>query len=271
MADPLAGEARETRICASTGLALVSGPVAAFRIARESYGPLDPPPRAPSDDRRTWSRYDTTGRSIYAADERLTAFMEMLAPYRTRVDEQRRALQPLAASLGRDLDELWNEIVSEWDASGSMRASWLPSVFREGRALYTINFPKGWWVDTTATETIAALQDDLSGLAWPTTTGKLDETLTLADFTGPDRAFTTSIASFLREDVVLDDGSQPLGVQFISKHGRPSGASGICWAYWMRGVDQGLSESTTIAATAPILEDDADLQRALKLCKIRSR
>lgn len=54
--------------------------------------------------------------------------MELLAPYRTDVQGQRRALQPLADSLGKPLDELWEDIVGEWDQSGTMKASWLPSV-----------------------------------------------------------------------------------------------------------------------------------------------
>lgn len=54
------------RICAKTGLALVSGPDSAYRVAKESYGPLNPQERGLlSDDRSTWYRFDTPGDSGY--------------------------------------------------------------------------------------------------------------------------------------------------------------------------------------------------------------
>lgn len=158
------------RICSQTGLALVAGPVSALRIARESYGPLNPVRRAAGDRLDAWSRYDTLGRTIYACADRVTAYMELLAPYRTAVNAERRALQPIAAAMGKDLDELWLDIVTEWDGAGTMKASWLPSAFREGRKLYTLKFPAGWWIDITATETIIALED-IHPSPWPTDEG----------------------------------------------------------------------------------------------------
>lgn len=116
------------RICSKTGLALTAGPVSALRIARESYGPFDPLPRDATSDVEDWSRYDTIGRTIYATADKLTAFMELLAPYRTDINGQRRALQPLADFMGVLLEDLWRDIVSEWDAAGTMKASWLPRI-----------------------------------------------------------------------------------------------------------------------------------------------
>lgn len=83
-------------------------------------------------------------------------------PYRTDVNAERRALQPIADAMGKDLDALWRDIVAEvagWDEAGTMKASWLPRAFREGSRLYTLSFPAGWWIDITATETITALED----------------------------------------------------------------------------------------------------------------
>jgi hypothetical protein len=82
-----------------------------------------------------WSRCDTVGRTIYASSDRLTAYMEVLAYYRTVAMEQKRALQPMADFLGVPLDDYWNQIVKEWDAMGTMKASWLPTAFRTGREL----------------------------------------------------------------------------------------------------------------------------------------
>lgn len=258
------------RICQKTGLVLTTGPVGAVRIARESYGPLDPQARGPKSDVLEWSRYDTVGRTIYASADRTTAFMELLAPFRTQIDVERRALQPVADFLGVLLDDLWRDVVTEWDEVGTMKASWLPRAFRDGRALYTLGFPDGWWIDITASETMAAL-NDLSRGSWPTSHGMSDEPLTLSHITGDDRLLTTSIATVLREDVELDDGTLPLGIQFISKHGRPSAGSGLCWAYWMRDVDNGLKEPTTVSVREAIEEDDPAFVAAQVLCKIKSR
>lgn len=46
--------------------------------------------------------------------------------------------------------------------------------------------------------------------------------MTLAHLTGDDRVLTTAIATALRDDVTLDDGTLPLGIRFLSKHGHPS-------------------------------------------------
>lgn len=253
------------RICAKTGLALTSGPVGSYRIARQSYGPLAPKVREPGGDVRDWSRYDTVGRTLYTSADRLTAYMELLAPYRTEIAGKKRALQPMADFTGIALDDLWREIVSEWDEQGTMKASWLPRTFRNGRELYTLSFPTGWWIDITAIETITTIHELSEGIPLAS------EPLTLSHLTGDDRALTTSIAELLREQVELDDGSLPLGVQFISKHGKPAAGSGLCWAYWMREVDNGLDEPTQITASEPISDDEPDFRAALAHCKIRSR
>lgn len=260
----------QARICQLTGLALQSSPATVVRIARESYGALAPPPRDDGSDVDSWSRYDTVGRTAYASSDRQAAFMELLAPYRTIVDGQRRALQTVADFMGLELDVLWRQVVDEWDQNGHMRANWLPTAFRDGRTTYTISFPSGWWIDLTATETLYALRE-LFGDAWPTRDGKLDEPLTVSHLTSDDRVLTTAIASRLRNEVELDDGTLPLGVHFGSKHGRPATGSGSCWAYWMRAVDNGLEEPAKVISAEGLKDSDTDYRAALELCRIRSR
>ena len=260
----------ETRICASTGLALVSSPVLALRTAKTSYGPLDPIVRQDGEGRERWSRYDTVGRTVYAADSRLTAYMELLAPYRTEIAEKRRALQPVANFLGKPLDELWNQVVAEWDEAGNMKATWLPRAFREGRGLYSVRFPDGWWVDVGSIETICALNEVFED-GFPTASGERIEHLTLSHLTSDDRVLTTAIASALRDELELDDGSLPLGIRFTSSHGHPSGQSGGCWAYWMRATDSGLTEPATVDFETAIGVDDGDLRAAMAHCKIKMR
>lgn len=171
---------------------------------------------------------------------------------------------------GVELDDLWDDIVSEWEQAGNMKASWLPRSFREGRAMFTLEFPTGWWIDITATETITALHD-LFENSWPTSSGAVEKTLTVSDLTGEDRILTTAIAEMLRENVTLDDGTLPLGVEFMSKHGHPTGSTGRCWAYWMRGPDSGLAETAQVTNITPILHDDSIFLAALKHCKIKAR
>jgi hypothetical protein len=191
--------------------------------------------------------------------------MEVLAYYRTVAMDEKRALQPMADFLGMPLDDYWNQIVEEWDALGTMKASWLPTAFRDGRELYTISFPEGWWVDITKMETIAAL----NGLAEEV--DGLPEELTLGHLTGDDRETTTAIATLLRTGLELDDGTVPLGIQFATKHGQPASGGGTCWAYWMRQKDVGLDEPVVSTQSESIELEDSDVKTALTLCKIKSR
>lgn len=251
-------------------MALVSSPKRVFRVAKTSYGPLSPLKRAEDSDPIGWSRFDTPGRTVYAADSRLTAYLEMLAPFRTAVADQRRALQGVADALAIDLEDLWQRIFEEWDEQGNMHAMWLPRAFREGRAMYTLRFPAGWWVDIHASETLSALHD-LFPHGLRLADGTLIRDLTLSQLTSDSRELTTAIASTLRFDTELDDGSLPLGISFTSKHGHPSGGSGKCWSYWQRNVDNGMAEPTEVLNTALIREDDSDLNMAQLYCKIKLR
>lgn len=261
------------RVCSETGLELSEGPAAGtYRIARSSYGALAPVERQPEPDGSLdgdgWSRFDTVGHTLYSADDRVTAYMELLAPYRTEISGQRRALQKDADAMGVPLDAYWAMVVEDWDQAGTMKARWLPRVWRDGRVIYTVTYPAGWWVDITSTNTLAVLstqlEDELAPLG---VTGGL----TLSHVTGDNRKVTTLIATWLRDTVTLFDGAQPLGVRFVSKHGHPSGGSGTCWAYWMRATDAGVVEPVTVTDQIAIGETDADLKAAQGLCKIQTR
>ena len=43
------------------------------------------------------------------------------------------------------------------DQASSMRAPWLPKVWRDDRPIYRLKYPPGWWVDITSTRTLAVL------------------------------------------------------------------------------------------------------------------
>lgn len=228
-------------LCRVTGLEIVAGPETGnFRIARSSFGALAPKERTGQKDgpvaTNGWSRFDTVGRTLYSTDDRLTSFMELLAPFRTEINGTRRALQKDADAMGIPLATYWADIVREWDQAGTMRARWLPNVWRNGRTIYQIDYPAGWWVDVMST-----------------------------------RAVTTLIAGWLRDTAMLFDGTHPLGIRFVSKHGHPTGGSGTCWAYWMRATDAGTAEPAVVIGETPIEQDDADLKLAQVLCKIEVR
>jgi hypothetical protein len=260
-------------LCATTGLHLVETPlIGSYRIARSSFGPLAPVERPAEPDGSLdtdgWSRFDTVGHTLYSADDRVTAYMELLAPYRTEINGQRRALQKDADAMGIPLDEFWRMVVADWDQQGTMRARWLPRVWRDGRIIYSLTYPPGWWIDITSSDTLAVLSSALeTELADLGVTGGL----TLAHVTGDDRSITTLIARWLRDTVTLDDGTQPLGVRFVSKHGHPTGGGGVCWAYWMRATDAGLPEPVVVSDQPAIDERDPDLLAAQRLCKIQTR
>jgi hypothetical protein len=260
-------------LCSVTGLELVKGPEPGnYRIARSSYGPLAPKKREPTGvgplDTASWSRFDTIGHTLYTTDDRLTSFMELLAPYRTEINGARRALQKDADAMGIPLDDYWAMVVNDWDQAGTMRARWLPRAWRDGRTIYRVDYPDGWWVDIMSTSTLTALsrhlEDELAELG-------ITGGLTVAHVTADDRAVTTLLARWLRDTATLFDGTQPLGIRFISKHGHPAGGTGTCWAYWMRATDAGLNEPVTVSDEASINEHDVDLKTAQEFCKIQTR
>lgn len=256
------------KVCSKTGFALVPAPDRALRVSSTTYGPLNPPERTSAAGVAKWSRFDTFGRTIYMAENKVTAYMELLAPYRIEIDGERSSLQPLADAMKMDLEAYWELIVEEWDLDPSKGEFWLPSNFRRNRAVYELKFPDGWWIDLTAAESISALHK-LFGNKWQTSGGDITRPLTRSDLESDDRTLTTSIAQGIRSRVILEDGSRPLGVKFDSKHGSPAGESGACWAYWMRELDLGRKEPAKLISETPIEADDPDLLRAQQLSGLR--
>lgn len=82
-----------SRICKSTGLALVPGPVSGVRIATATYGALNPEKRHDGEAREDWSRWDTPGRTLYIAGTLETAFRECLAWARMKPSHKKKLVQ----------------------------------------------------------------------------------------------------------------------------------------------------------------------------------
>lgn len=75
--------------------------------------------------------------------------------------------------------------------------------------------------------------------------------------------FTTAVAGWIRT-LYLEDGSPPLGVSYLSKHG----SNLTAYAIWLRAVDDGRPDASEVIqplASAPITADDADLIAAAAL------
>jgi hypothetical protein len=253
-----------TSVCSKTGLAYVEGPVTGYRIAKSSYGPLNPLPRSTGAvDRSSWSRFDTPGSTVYLAGDRRTAYAETLAMGRVGKDF-RDAVEFAAAQFGIAVEAARELIQDDWTRNGNMVPGWLPANWRDGRLIYTlrINSPIRW-IDLTAAESIASLNrhlgqqlDDAFGIS----------TITLATLAGENREATTTIAEWLREQV-LDEGTYAAGVRAHSKYG-----GGHCWAYWLRRQDDRLGlDPVEVEAEIEIHRNDTDLNYVLSLYGLECR
>ncbi|MDQ0093595.1 hypothetical protein [Paeniglutamicibacter psychrophenolicus] len=137
-----------TRICQKTGLALIEGPGAGYRIANASYGALNPEKRHQGSLRDDWSRWDTPGRTIYIAGTLQTAFRECLA-WARMVPSHEKKLGRLAALWDMDPDEVMREVAADFEKLGHMQPGHLPFSWRDSRLIHRIQVPAsaGPWVD----------------------------------------------------------------------------------------------------------------------------
>jgi hypothetical protein len=160
-------------------------------------------------------------------------------------------------------------VEDDWLKAGNMQPGWLPTVWRDGRRMYQLSLPGGWWVDVTSRDTLSAIS---AALEEPLLDLGITGTLTLSELTSNERKLTTRVATWLREEVTLDDGSQPLGIQFTSKYGHSADGAGTSWAYWMRATDAGLTNEPATADSGTSIElSDPAFKHALKFHHIGSR
>jgi len=176
----------------------------------------------------------------------------------------RDAVAFAAGQFGIPLEAARTMIQDDWTRNGNMVPGWLPANWRDGRLMYSLRIQDPVrWVDLTAAETVAALNRHLGS--------QLDEafgisSVTLGALTGEDRAVTTTIAEWLREQV-LDDGNYTAGVRAHSKYG-----GGFCWAYWLRRQDDLLgADAVQVEAESEIHRDDEDLKYVLSLYGMECR
>lgn len=232
----MTASSRAPRTCGSTGLRLV--PVLSqsiYRIAKPSYGPLNPPLRKENpSDVGDWGRWDVLGgRTIYAVDTPEIAYREVLA-YVTPSDGVRdtKLSSVFEDSMAQDDPRtLLAAITQEWEVVCRFEPLKIPRAWRDQRQLYVLAAPQtGWMVDIEHQDSLDALN---RGLAQMLAKAGLSR-LTRGHLLGEERRLTVLAASWVH-DRVLDDGSLPHGINFSSKHG----SNGACWAIWLRRVDDG--------------------------------
>jgi RES domain len=233
------------RQCDKTGLSIVEGSVTMFRVAvaREERGPLRPIERPfdPAADRRSWSRFDTPGLTIYGADLRVTAFTESLA-FKAPSARSYAALAEIAAFLDVDLNELLNELRDEGLPIDGMDADW-----RLDREIYRLEFPALPWIDLTHPDSVVSIK--ASGIA-------AADRLTVADLTGDDRALTTAVAQWIRAQQ-LNDGGRPAGLRYPSKFGFADGD--YCYAAFIDKPNSGC-----VCSGSAFASNDPDLIEAIR-------
>lgn len=241
---------------------MVPGPVSGHRIATTTYGALNPERRHDGDPRDDWSRWDTPGRTLYIADTLETAFRECLAWARMK-PSHKQELGKLAVLWGSTPEEVMKDIQDDFARLGHMQPGHLPFSWRDSRLKHIIDVPEsaGMWVDMEDQATLDALSLGPAADIMPFTG---HEEIDRAAAFSNDRNVTTRIAEWLR-GVTLDDGSELAGVRFKSRVG-----NGICWAYWMRRTDLGLSEVATASTGVEISSGEPAMAAVTRAWEIRT-
>ncbi len=229
-----------------------------WRVAKESYGALNPPPRyGRGSDPTAWGRFDTySGRTLYAATTPVCAYDEMLASFRRLIG----TIDPLtadAATVGLSVADFLAEVQGEWAEREYMHLGHVPASWRHARRLYQLAMPSsGCWIIAADKEFIAAIGINLADQLKDHDI----EVVTAADLFGENRWLTLEIASWARQ-LVLDDGTCLWGLIYQSKH-----ASGDCYAHWMPDTSDDpmaapdpiqLLDSHEISLDDPALHDTA--------------
>ncbi len=221
------------RICQTTGLALVSSTgQLGHRIAKTSYGPLNPPLRKSASERAEWGRYDVLEhRTIYAGTPAKGAYAESVAFARTAIDIDSSDL----FDDGSEFESLEDIVAKEWADRHHMQPGQLAAGWRQERLIHKLTLPQtGWFVDIEDSASIASIVRNLT--ASLSMSGV--EQLTTSHLRGEDRSLTTNISQWIHSRT-LDDGSLPLGIQYGSKHD----SNWTNWAIWLRAIDDGKDAS----------------------------
>jgi len=259
---------KKHHVCEATGLRLLPATgQEATRIAKISWGAMNPQMRPTEGDRTAWGRYDVPGhRTIYGGAPAAAAYAEALANQRLPL-----GVIPKLSDLFDDTDAhdprtVLDALNTEWEEMFRMGTGKLVAGWRDARLEYTLTLPdEGWLIDIEAPESIEAIGQALG----PKLSNLGVQHLTTGHLRGENRDITTAIAAWIHNQT-LADGSLPHGINFGSKHGNDL----FCYAVWLRRVDDGknlVSEPTTADCGHEILpaEQNPPLKRVAKLFHLR--
>lgn len=209
-----------SRVCQRTGLAVVHQPdVALWRVFKTADGPLNPPIRSGSPDER-WGRFDVPGvATVYGATHSRGAYVETLA-----------ALAPAAVDYAELFDDVapgQDPVAQDWSDMHHMPPGSTATQWRRDRQLGEMLLLRpGQYIDVMAGDTISMLRRHFR--EWAPNQDPAHQRIDTSVLTCPDRAVTCAVAKWLREQV-LDDGSIPAGIRYVSRHGGELS----CWAVWV--------------------------------------
>ncbi|SIA24511.1 RES domain-containing protein [Mycobacteroides abscessus] len=227
------GAYERAEVCSASGLNIIaSASQRIYRVAQTSYGALNPPVRSEDSDPCGWSRWDTPGRTVYGGSTPVGAFVEVLEYISP--DPPVTPLSELFDDVEQgDATTLAEQIARELPAHGAMPYRSIPRGWRTVRSLYELLLPEaGWFVDITGAESISVIDHKLRALLVQCGV----EQLTLSELMATSdemKPLTTGIATWVRREVVLHDGSTPHGIVYPSKWGRTMQN----WAMWLRRTD----------------------------------
>ena len=244
----------EVAVCANTGLALLpAGGRSVYRLAKPSYGVLNPPARgvSSSEDRAGWNRFDLPGeQTIYCASSAEGAYGELLGAL--KVGGPYRAEEYLDDP---GADDLYALIAQDWNDLGVRPPGVVDIHWLYAHCLYTVTLPlSGWFVEIEHARTITYLASHIPLSLWER---GVDE-ITVAQTRSGDRHLTTELAATLAI-APLVGGVRALGVHYFSKHG----TQWSCWAVWLRddvagaldaGPGQAIAPPASNAALAAVLD-----------------
>ncbi|WP_199347953.1 RES domain-containing protein [Mycobacteroides chelonae] len=253
-------------VCTASGLNIVTSVgQRIYRVAKTSYGALNPPKRAAGSDPSEWSRWDTPGRTIYGGSTATGAFVEVLE-YITP-DPPATPLSELFDDVDHDdAATLAAQIARELPGHGAMAYRSIPKGWRTERTLYELELPAdGWFVDVTGADSISVIDRELQPLLVQCGIGQL----TMSELTATSdemKRLTAGIATWVRREVVLHDGSIPHGIVYPSKWGRTMQN----WAMWMRRTDDGTGpEPVRIVEASDIGQHTRGFPEAARLRQMR--
>lgn len=214
------------KTCAITGLALrASCRQRAYRLAKPSYGPLNPILRGQSSHsaRDDWNRFDLPGtRTIYAATTLEGAYGELLGHLK----------QPAVARAAGDyldgVDDvaLYQLIADDWKDMGKLPPGVVDIDWLYEHRIYTIALPdSGWFVEIESARSITYMNQHLPQSLCERGVGAV----TTSELHSSERDVTTALAETIARTTLFDQ-TQPVGVHYSSKHG----VEWTCWAVWLR-------------------------------------